>query len=72
RSRRIYIVDRHVNSIREELRDDLGLWIRRRLTKGIGVQGQKAQQTLAVHGIEEKVLRHEWQQQRASECPRTS
>ncbi|KAG6914810.1 hypothetical protein DXG01_015200 [Tephrocybe rancida] len=57
RSRRIYIVDHHVSSIGDELRDDLGTWLHRWLNKGIQAQGQKARQILAELGIEEEVLR---------------
>ncbi|KAG6905287.1 hypothetical protein DXG01_003674 [Tephrocybe rancida] len=67
RSRRIYIVDHHVGSIGEELRDDLGAWLRCWLNKGVQIQGQKACKILAELDIEEAVLRHEWSLQRASE-----
>ncbi|KAG6887512.1 hypothetical protein C0992_011981 [Termitomyces sp. T32_za158] len=67
RSRRRYIIDRHVASIGLEIRDDLGSWMRRRLTKGIEAQGQKAQQILVSCGVEQAVLRHEWELQQASE-----
>ncbi|KNZ79946.1 hypothetical protein J132_08423 [Termitomyces sp. J132] len=67
RSRHIYIIDRHVGSIGQELRDDLGSWMRRRLSKRINVQEHKAHQWLTSSSIEKGVLRHEWALQQASE-----
>ncbi|KAH0580597.1 hypothetical protein H2248_002089 [Termitomyces sp. 'cryptogamus'] len=67
RSQCIYIIDRHVGSIGQELRDDLGSWMRRRLSKRINVQEHKAHQWLTSSSIEKGVLRHEWALQQASE-----
>ncbi|KNZ77098.1 hypothetical protein J132_06976, partial [Termitomyces sp. J132] len=59
RSWRIYIINRHVGSIGQELRDDLGSWMRRRLSKRINVQEHKAHQWLTSSSIEKGVLRHD-------------
>ncbi|KAG6890858.1 hypothetical protein C0992_012244 [Termitomyces sp. T32_za158] len=67
RSRRLYIIDRHVASISQDLHDDLGSWIRCRLNKGTDGQSQQAREIITSCGIEEGVLRQEWALQQASE-----
>ncbi|KAF8224141.1 hypothetical protein L208DRAFT_1425851 [Tricholoma matsutake] len=59
----IWLIDRQVASINCELRNDLGDWIKRRLTKGIESQMQEAQVVLDdcgvpiadLHSLKEKV-----------------
>ncbi|KAG6827850.1 hypothetical protein H0H92_010266 [Tricholoma furcatifolium] len=60
RSRRLYIVDRHVASIGKDLRMDLGAWLRRRLSKNVETQENKAQKALKSCGVKERTLRLEW------------
>ncbi|KAG6810053.1 hypothetical protein H0H92_013548 [Tricholoma furcatifolium] len=67
REQRLYIIDRQVASIGTELRKDLGVWLRRRLSKGIEAQRGKARQALDSCGVEEDILRSEWELQRASQ-----
>ena len=61
------MIDRQATSIGLELRDDLGDWIRRRLTKGIGGHATKAKITLDECGVSAEELRAEWELQRASQ-----
>lgn len=61
------MIDRQAASIASDLHDDLGDWIRRRLTKGVERQGQRAQTTLRECGIPLEVLREQWQLQTASQ-----
>ncbi|KAG6835936.1 hypothetical protein H0H93_013187, partial [Arthromyces matolae] len=67
RARRIWMLDRQVGLIGLEHRDDLGLWIQRRLTKGVERQGEEAQETLRQIKIPESTLRAQWELQRASQ-----
>ncbi|KAG6903718.1 hypothetical protein DXG01_015356, partial [Tephrocybe rancida] len=64
---RLFLVDQQVDSIGGELRNDLGAWIRRRLSKGVEGQGRKAQELLESSGVEEAELRRQWALQKASE-----
>ncbi|RDB29776.1 hypothetical protein Hypma_013855 [Hypsizygus marmoreus] len=67
RSRRIWLIDRQAAAIGAELRDDLGDWIRRRLTKGVHAQGAKAQATLDTCGVPIPELRRQWVMQQESQ-----
>lgn len=67
RRRRIWLIDRQVASIGLELRDDLGDWIRRRLTKGVEGQGLQAKKILDACGVSSEELRSQWDLQRASQ-----
>jgi hypothetical protein len=63
----IWLTDHQVASIGLQLRDDLGDWIRRRLTKGIEGHTTKAKKTLDECGVPAKELRTEWTSQQASQ-----
>ncbi|GLB45913.1 hypothetical protein LshimejAT787_3800020 [Lyophyllum shimeji] len=67
RSRRIWLIDRQAKAIAAELRDDLGDWIRRRLTKGVDKQGKDAEVVLRECGIPLEVLSEQWKLQKASQ-----
>ncbi|KAG6849270.1 hypothetical protein H0H93_009877 [Arthromyces matolae] len=67
RARRIWMLDRQVRLIGLEHKEDLGLWINRRLTKGVEAQGKSAQKILSDCGIPESTLRTQWDLQRASQ-----
>jgi len=67
RSRRLWLLDRQAACIGNELRDELGHWIQRRLRRGVEGQGNKAQETLADCGIPVQELRHQWVLQRGSQ-----
>ncbi|OBZ78542.1 hypothetical protein A0H81_00401 [Grifola frondosa] len=62
RSRRIWILDRHAKVVNQELRSDLGIWIRKRLKTSI-----KANEILSTCGISVDVLQQEWASQRAAQ-----
>lgn len=61
------MIDRQAGSIGAELRDDLGDWIRRRLTKGVEKQGQEAGAVVRECGHSLDFLRHQWELQQASQ-----
>jgi len=61
------MIDRQMAAIRRELRDDLGHWIRRKLTKGVEAQGDKAKAKMIQCGVSETTLRSEWKMQRAAQ-----
>lgn len=63
RSRRIWILDRQAAAIGQDMRDDLGNWIRRRLDKGVIGQGQRAHQVLADCEVPIQILREQWELQ---------
>ncbi|KAG6836659.1 hypothetical protein H0H93_005329 [Arthromyces matolae] len=67
RARRIWMLDRQVRLIGLEHKEDLRVWINRRLTKGVEGQGKSAQKTLSDCGIPESTLRTQWDLQRASQ-----
>ncbi|KAG6883278.1 hypothetical protein C0993_007006, partial [Termitomyces sp. T159_Od127] len=61
------ITERLIYSTNAMHADDLGLWISRRLTKGVEGQGDVARKTLEECGISDDVLRTQWDQQRAAQ-----
>ncbi|KAH7917226.1 hypothetical protein BV22DRAFT_985479, partial [Leucogyrophana mollusca] len=67
RKRCIWLVDRQAKAIREELRDDLGDWIRRRLRRGVQEQGENAHKILRECGLSPHELEEQWRQQKASQ-----
>ncbi|KAG6847291.1 hypothetical protein H0H93_009034 [Arthromyces matolae] len=67
RARRIWMLDRQVRLIGLEHKEDLGLWITRRLTKGVEAQGKSARTILSDCGIPESTLRAQWELQRKSQ-----
>jgi hypothetical protein len=67
RSRRIWILDRQAAAIGQDMRDDLGNWLRRRLDKGVVGQGQRARAILEDCGVSVGTLRKQWELQRAAQ-----
>lgn len=67
RSRRIWLLDRHLAWIAEELKADLGNWLRRRQKKGVEAQAKKAQKVLDDCGVPLVVLREQWELQQAAQ-----
>jgi hypothetical protein len=67
RRRRIWLIDCQASSIGLELRDDLGDWIRRRLTKGVEGHAIKAKDMLAECNVPMEELRSQWHLQKASQ-----
>lgn len=67
RSRRIWLIDRQTASIGQDLRQDLGNWIRRRLSKGVEGQAKKARITLDDCGVSVEELRQQWILQQAAQ-----
>lgn len=54
-------------SIGEELRADLGSWLRRRQKKGVEGQGKQAQKILDECGVPLIALREQWKLQQAAQ-----
>jgi hypothetical protein len=54
-------------SIGEELRAELGSWLRRRQKKGVEGQGKKAQKILDECGIPLSTLQEQWELQQAAQ-----
>ncbi|KAH7905205.1 hypothetical protein BJ138DRAFT_975864, partial [Hygrophoropsis aurantiaca] len=67
RKRRIWLLDRQAMAIGEELRKDLGDWIRRRAKRGVQMQQTKADHILEECGIPLEELKELWRQQKASQ-----
>ncbi|TFK54454.1 hypothetical protein OE88DRAFT_1624486 [Heliocybe sulcata] len=67
RSRRIWLLDRQAGAIGDELRDDLGDFLKRRLSRGVQRQGEEAKRTLEECGIPLPELRRQWEMQRAAQ-----
>lgn len=67
RQRRIWLIDRHAASVANEMVNDLGDWLRRRLKRGIQEQGSAAQEVLdhCEHDVPE--LWKQWSDQRAAQ-----
>ncbi|KAM6496639.1 hypothetical protein JOM56_007112, partial [Amanita muscaria] len=67
RNKRVWLIDRQANAIGNELRDDLGLWLWRRMTKNIEKMENIAQSALEDCGISVKELRKQWRMQREAQ-----
>ena len=67
RRRRIWLIDRQASSIGLELRNDLGDWIRRRLTKGVEGHATKAKDALAECNVPMDELWSQWDLQKVSQ-----
>ncbi|KII83206.1 hypothetical protein PLICRDRAFT_58527 [Plicaturopsis crispa FD-325 SS-3] len=65
RSRRLWLLDRQVHVIGEDLRDDLGDFISRRLRRGVTAQGDQAQEDLEECGVPVLELQKQWELQHA-------
>ncbi|TFK57837.1 hypothetical protein BDN72DRAFT_782814, partial [Pluteus cervinus] len=63
RSRRLWLLDRQTTFIAEDLREDLGSWLVRRLRKGVQDQGNHAQAQLWTCGVSVEKLRLQWKDQ---------
>ncbi|KAG1857649.1 hypothetical protein C8R48DRAFT_775569 [Suillus tomentosus] len=67
RQRRIWLFDCQATAIGQEMRMDLGDWIKRRLRRGIKDQGAVAQETLTQCQIPIEELRSQWHHQQKSQ-----
>ncbi|KAI0694788.1 hypothetical protein C8Q76DRAFT_634071 [Earliella scabrosa] len=67
RSRRIWYLDRHADSVNLNAREDLGSWLRSRLKNGVEARTAKAEQELLEIRIPTSELRHQWQLQRSAQ-----
>ncbi|EMD38084.1 hypothetical protein CERSUDRAFT_48992 [Gelatoporia subvermispora B] len=67
RARRIWIIDRQVRAIGDEMRDNLGLWLVHRLKQGVNRQNALAQKVLAGINVTHDELRHQWSLQQATQ-----
>jgi len=61
------MLDRQAASVGNELRDDLGDWIQRRLRCGVKAQGKNAQYILEDCGVGLEELREQWKLQQAAQ-----
>lgn len=61
------MLDRHMSSIGEELRDDLGNWMQRRRKKGVEGQGKRARKVMDDCGYDVPYLREQWALQQAAQ-----
>jgi hypothetical protein len=68
RARRIWFLDNRLLHIGKEIRNDLGAWHIRKISKGIDVQSALASEDLTSCGISAEVLRTEWDAQRQAQC----
>lgn len=66
-SRRVWLVDRQLAWIGQEMCDGLGDWMAHRLERGVRKQGQAARNILEDCGIPLSDLRREWEDQRAAQ-----
>ncbi|PPR04460.1 hypothetical protein CVT26_002237 [Gymnopilus dilepis] len=66
-ARRLWMTDRQLTFIAEELRDGLGDWIKNRLERGIKAQGNKAQSLLDECGFTVSRLRDQWNLQKEAQ-----
>ncbi|KAH7905288.1 hypothetical protein BJ138DRAFT_1017919 [Hygrophoropsis aurantiaca] len=67
RNRRIWLLDRQAAAIGEDLRKDLGDWIRQRSRRGIQEQGNKADNILEECGLALNELETLWKEQKSSQ-----
>ncbi|KAI0716907.1 hypothetical protein C8Q76DRAFT_795144 [Earliella scabrosa] len=67
RSRRIWYLDRHADSVNATAREDLGNWLRSRLKNGVEARTAKADQELHELQIPMPILRQQWQSQRTAQ-----
>ncbi|KZT18731.1 hypothetical protein NEOLEDRAFT_1143025, partial [Neolentinus lepideus HHB14362 ss-1] len=67
RSRCIWLVDRQAAAIGDELREDLGDYIKRRLVRGVQRQAREAEDELGACGVPIEELCSQWELQRAAQ-----
>ncbi|KAH0832248.1 hypothetical protein J3R83DRAFT_13222, partial [Lanmaoa asiatica] len=67
RQRRIWLIDRQATAIGNEIRMDLGDWIKRRLRRGVQDQGKAAFNDIERCGIPVEELRKQWASQREAQ-----
>ncbi|EMD35682.1 hypothetical protein CERSUDRAFT_85646 [Gelatoporia subvermispora B] len=67
RSRRIWILDRQVRAIGDEMRDHLGAWITRKLKDGVWAQYTEAKKIVVDSQISVAELRHQWAMQQEAQ-----
>lgn len=65
RRRRLWIIDRFLQSVALDHREELGQWIRRKLDgeKGVKKETKRVQKIIDACAVEEHVLREEWNHQ---------
>ncbi|KAF6744700.1 hypothetical protein DFP72DRAFT_1018573 [Ephemerocybe angulata] len=66
-NRRIWLIDRQVGSVAQERRGELGVWLRRKLTKGVADHRAEALASLKKCGVSEAFLREQWVLQKEEE-----
>ncbi|KAK1223885.1 hypothetical protein PQX77_013219 [Marasmius sp. AFHP31] len=67
RAKRIWMLDRHCDSIALDLREGLGSWITRRLRKNVQKKEAEAVRTLRDIGTGPDILRRYWGEQKAAQ-----
>ncbi|KAK1234210.1 hypothetical protein PQX77_002586 [Marasmius sp. AFHP31] len=67
RAKRIWMLDRHCDSIALDLREGLGSWITRRLRKNVQKKEAEAVRTLRNIGTAPDILRQYWGEQKAAQ-----
>ncbi|KAI0694292.1 hypothetical protein C8T65DRAFT_711030 [Cerioporus squamosus] len=67
RSRRIWYLDRHADSVNAIARQDLGQWIRSRLKNGVEARAANAEKELRTIEVSMPVLRTQWELQQAAQ-----
>ncbi|EMD32924.1 hypothetical protein CERSUDRAFT_57603, partial [Gelatoporia subvermispora B] len=67
RTRRIWLIDRQVRVIAEEMRNNLGLFLVHKLTHGVSEQRAKARAILNSIAVSEAELREQWSMQQAAQ-----
>ncbi|KIJ58397.1 hypothetical protein HYDPIDRAFT_34233 [Hydnomerulius pinastri MD-312] len=67
RQRRLWLIDRQAAAIGHDMRKELGSWLKRRMRKGVGEQGDAAQEVIASCGVPVAELQSQWKHQRAAQ-----
>ncbi|KAF8178009.1 hypothetical protein BJ912DRAFT_856565, partial [Pholiota molesta] len=67
RARRIWLTDRQLSAVAQDLRDDLGDWLKRRQRLGVEEQGRKARSIVEKCGMTESALRQQWALQKEAQ-----
>ncbi|RXW17975.1 hypothetical protein EST38_g7890 [Candolleomyces aberdarensis] len=70
--RRVWLIDRKLRVIAQELKEEMGFWITRRLKKGVFSQKEEAQKTLDECKIEEAILEAQWVDQKVTQTSASS
>jgi hypothetical protein len=67
RGRRIWIIDRHMEAIAFDMRDNLAEWLHRQRTTNIPQRQREALDLINESNADMEVLRREWEHQRSSQ-----